>query len=88
MIKDRFDSLFAEEVIYYTYNSDHINRYFSEDYLLIFRESSFSIRKFELTFHAQPTSEIQSKLEHRFPGYKQFSNNGILAFMQKYPINL
>ena len=68
-IKNRFDSTFAEEVIYNTYNSNHINRYFSEDY--------------QITFPRNPSPEIQAALESRFPGYKQFGNNGIYAILRK-----
>ena len=34
-ISTRFDCEFAEEIIYYTLNSYHINRYFNEDYLFM-----------------------------------------------------
>ena len=56
-------------MIYNTYNSNHINRYFSEDYQIIFPRN--------------PSPEIQAALESRFPGYKQFSNNGIYAILRK-----
>lgn len=82
-IRDRFDAEFAEEVIYYTYNSDHINRYFSEDYLMAFEASHYEIEQCHLTFHSQPPAEIQAALKQRHPGCAQFSNNGILALLQK-----
>jgi len=82
-IKARFDSTFAEEVIYHTYNSNHINRYFSEDYQSVFDASGFEIVEYHITFPRNPTAEVQAKLEQRFPGYKQFGNNGIYAILQK-----
>jgi SAM-dependent methyltransferase len=90
VIRDRFDAEFAEEVIYYTYNSDHINRYFSEDYLMAFEASLYEIEHCHLTFHIQPPSEIEAALKQRHPGYTQFSNNGIFALLQKpeSPLNL
>ena len=82
-IKNRFDSAFAEEVIYNTYNSNHINRYFSEDYQIIFEDSGFNIEEYQITFPRNPSPEIQAALESRFPGYKQFGNNGIYAILRK-----
>ena len=83
VMKNRFDSAFAEEVIYYTHNSDHINRYFSEDYLMVFQASLFAINQFQLTFLSTPPPDVQTALEQRNPGYKQFANNGILGLLSK-----
>ena len=82
VIKDRFDAVFAEEIIYYTYNSDHINRYFSEDYLMAFKASPFEIVHHQLTYQMQPPPQIQDALQKRYSGYSQFSNNGILAVLE------
>ncbi|MCP9775656.1 methyltransferase domain-containing protein [Cyanobium sp. WAJ14-Wanaka] len=82
-IASRFDREFAEEVIYNTYNSNHINRYFSEDYWVVFEASGFLIEEYQITFPRNPSPEIQSALEGIYPGYKQFGNNGIYAILQK-----
>ena len=82
-LKRRFDSEFADEVIYYTYNSDHINRYFSEDYLMTFKESIFDCVEIQLTFPNQPSAELQAALQQANPGYQQFTNNGIFALLKK-----
>jgi len=82
-IISRFDSTFAEEVIYSTYNSNHINRYFSEDCQIIFQDSGLNIEKYQITLPREPSPEIQAALESRYPGHKQFSNNGIYAILQK-----
>ena len=82
-ISNRFDKAFAEEVIYNTYNSNHINRYFSEDYLTVFSESSFDIVDYRTTFFQNPTPTIQSQLESMYPGYKQFGNNGVYSILKK-----
>lgn len=79
----RFDSEFAEEVVYCTWNSSHINRYFSEDYRFIFDHSGFNVIEYFITFPFNPPDTIQAELESRFTGYKQFSNNGIYALLQK-----
>ena len=82
-ISQRFDTEFAEEIIYNTYNSNHINRYFSEDYKIIFESSEFEISEYQITFPSNPNAEIQHALEMSFPGYKEFSNNGIYAILKK-----
>lgn len=84
VLKHRFDSNFAEEVVYYAYNSDHINRYFSEDYLMFFEESPFISVQTRLTFPVNPTNKMQAILEELHPGYKHFSNNGIFALLQNH----
>ena len=83
VLTKRFDKEFAEEIIYYTYNSDHINRYFSEDYKLAFSSSPLMVKMYEKTFPTLPTEKIQSALESKYCGYKEFSNNGILALLKK-----
>ena len=87
-IRSRFDSAFAEEVIYSTYNSNHINRYFSEDYRTIFDDSGFEVFEYQITFPRNPSAEIQATLESRFPGYNQFGNNGIYAILKKPGIGI
>ncbi|AII42044.1 hypothetical protein KR100_01310 [Synechococcus sp. KORDI-100] len=82
-LKERFDGEFADEVIYYTFNSDHINRYFSEDYLFTFENSPFDCRKIQLTFPCKPSIELQRSLEQANPGYQHFTNNGIFALLEK-----
>lgn len=82
-ICSRFDTDFADEVIYSTWNTTHINRYFSEDYRIIFEHSGFELLEYHETYLYPPMSEIQAELESRFPGYKQFSNNGIYAILRK-----
>ena len=74
---ERFDIDFAEEVLYYTYNSNHINRYFYEDYFMIFNNSPFVPLKLEETYFSHPSEKLQAALESANPGYKNFSNNGV-----------
>lgn len=82
-ISSRFDSAFAEEVIYSAYNSNHINRYFSEDYKAFFDSSDFIVKLFQPTFNRCPSPTVQAMLESRYTPYKQFSNNGILAVLER-----
>ena len=82
-ILKRFDRDFAEEIVYYTYNSNHINRYFSEDYLCAFQASSFEVVEHQITFPFNPSPAMQQALEQRYPGYGQFGNNGVLALLRR-----
>jgi hypothetical protein len=82
-LRARFDGAFAEEVIYNTYNSNHINRYFSEDYRVFFDSSGFDTVEYQITFPREPATNLRIALESRFPGYTQFGNNGIFAILQK-----
>ena len=76
-LKQRFDSSFAEEVVYYTYNSPHINRYFTDDYCSFFTQSAFQIDSLLLTFVNHPAPNLQKALCERYPSYSNFANNGI-----------
>jgi len=82
-IFNRFDREFAEEIIYYTYNSGHINRYFSEDYLSVFQASTFDVVEHQITFPFDTDVAVQQVLEQLYPGYAQFGNNGVLAVLQR-----
>lgn len=83
ILRDRFNGDFADEVVYYAFNSGHINRYYTEDYLFAFDDSPFICRDIQLTFPVQPSLELQGALEQANPGYKHFSNNGIFALLEK-----
>jgi SAM-dependent methyltransferase len=82
-ITARYDREFADEVVYNVFNNPHINRYFTEDYIHIFRNSMFQLDKFYLTFSV-PVGELEQKqLERQQPGYKLFSNMGLYLFITK-----
>ncbi len=73
----------AESIIYYVYNSPHINRFFCEDYINFVKESDFSIIRAELTFNVKVNPAVQKRLENLYPGRKYFSNNGLLLLLEK-----
>ncbi|MFQ3613961.1 MAG: methyltransferase domain-containing protein [Cyanobacteriota bacterium] len=73
----------ADLMVYYIYQSPHINRLFTEDYVQFFNQSRFAIERLELTFPVNPDSETQAQLENAFPGRKWFGNNGILVCLSK-----
>jgi len=73
----------ADQIVYRVYNSDLINRFFTEDYLNFFQQSSFKIKQCHLTYQTNIEPKIQKKLETLYPGRKYFANNGIMVIMQK-----
>lgn len=81
------DAKAAGEIVYYVYQSPHINRLFTEDYIGFFQQSSFIMEKLQLTFPLQGPPEFiaksQGALENLHPGRKHFLNNGILAVLRK-----
>jgi SAM-dependent methyltransferase len=82
-LRDRFDRIFADEVIYNVYNSPHINRYYTEDFIHFINESKFKVNQLLLSFqHAMPDG-YQSALELSCPGYRSFNNQGIYLLMTK-----
>ena len=77
------DAESATRIVYFVYNSSHINRFFVEDYLDFMNMSKFDVN--DVTgygFTAVPP-EIQSRLESSYPGRNNFCNNGILAVLQR-----
>lgn len=81
------DPVTATEIVYYVYQSPHINRLFTEDYITFFQNSSFTVERLQLTFPFQgPTDLIeraQKTLESLHPGRRHFLNNGIFVILRK-----
>ena len=77
------DKQTANQIVYYVYNSPHINRFFTEDYIEFINQSLFAIHKIELTFHCQIDRETQANLEKLHPGRTHFTNNGMLVILEK-----
>jgi SAM-dependent methyltransferase len=82
-LKSKYDSEFADYIVYHVYNNPHINRFFCEDYEYFFQLSKFKLDKFFGSYNLQITHEIQVELERKHPGYRSFSNMGIYAFISK-----
>jgi SAM-dependent methyltransferase len=80
---DHTDADAAAEIVYHVYNSPAINRLSTEDYLEYFNQSSFSVETFLLASTAEIPGEVQKLLESRVPGFKYFSNSGILAVLAR-----
>ena len=73
----------ADSIVYYVYNSPHINRFFTEDYVKFIDQSSFKVKRLEPIGIINIKKSIQENLEHLYPERIQFANNGILAILEK-----
>lgn len=73
----------ANSIVYFVYNSPHINRFFTEDYVEFIEQSLFRVRRIELTYISAIREEVQLTLEKLFSGRSHFNNNGILVVLEK-----
>ncbi len=73
----------ADAIAYYVYNSPHINRFFTEDYVEFINQSSFIVKRLEPVGQIKIGKNTQETLEKLYPGRVQFTNNGILAVLEK-----
>jgi glycosyltransferase involved in cell wall biosynthesis/SAM-dependent methyltransferase len=73
----------ADAITHYVYNSPHINRFFTEDYVEFINQSSFIVKRLEPIGLRKIENNTQQTLEKLYPGRTQFANNGILAVLEK-----
>ena len=73
----------ADAIASAVYNSPHINRFFTEDYVEFINQSSFIVKRLEPIGQIPIEKNTQSTLEKLYPGRTQFTNNGILAILEK-----
>ncbi len=73
----------ASKMIFNIFHNQHINRLFTEDYIDYVKGSPFDVEQLNLTFPAKIPEHIQKVLELRYPGKKNFSNNGIMMVLSK-----
>ncbi|MFT3856688.1 MAG: class I SAM-dependent methyltransferase [Aquabacterium sp.] len=83
LLKATGDRRFAQEVVYYVYNSNHINRFFLEDFVEMIGRSPFKPVQVSPMFPMNVPAEIQSRLEAMYPGRKNFSHNGLLVVLER-----
>lgn len=67
----------AEQALYYIYDSPHINRLFTEDYIELVRASGLKGR-IQRTFPTPCPVDIKRRLQTLYPGKASFENNGLL----------
>lgn len=73
----------AVEIVYYIYQSPHINRLFPEDYSAFVADSPFRVERMGMLFPAPVTPDIQARLEKRWPGRSLFGANGMLMILRR-----
>jgi len=73
----------ADTIVYYVYNCDHINRFFSEDYINFIEQSPFRSLQVQPIFSSPLSPEMQQQLERLYPGRSQFSNNGFRVILER-----
>lgn len=73
----------AQNIVYYVYQSNHINRLFTEDYLAFVNQSLFKVENLSLTFPSPIPDYTDSLLQQLYPGRQHFQNNGILMVLEK-----
>jgi len=73
----------ADAITHYVYNSPHINRFFTEDYVEFINQSSFIVKRLEPIGFIKIENNTQQNLEKLYPGRTQFANNGLLAVLEK-----
>jgi SAM-dependent methyltransferase len=82
-LHEKIDKETADQMIYYVYQSNHINRYFTEDYFNALELSLFTTNKLELIFPMKINNSIEEQLKILYPKNNYFANNGILAVLEK-----
>lgn len=82
-LKEKSSEDIASKIVYHTFNSPNINRYFTEDYLTLIKLSDFKIDKFDALFNRTVAPYSQHLLEQRNPGCKSFGNSGLLIVLSK-----
>lgn len=77
------DKEFAREVVYYVYSSNHINRFFLDDFVEIVGRSDFKVVQATPVFPVPVPADVQAKLETLYAGRKNFSNDGLLLVLER-----
>jgi len=80
---EKIDKATADQIVYYVYQSNHINRFFTEDYIDAVRQTQFKVNKLDLVFPSSINPVQEEKLKLMHPGKKYFTNNGILLVLEK-----
>lgn len=77
------DRATADRMIYFIFQSPHINRLFAEDYVRYVQASPFEVLRLEGVFPSHVPAGTQAVLERLYPRYRYFSNNGMLMLLRR-----
>ncbi|MGD1902797.1 MAG: class I SAM-dependent methyltransferase [Geitlerinemataceae cyanobacterium] len=73
----------ADLLVYYIYNSDHINRFFLEDHLQFVEQSPFLAEILKPIYPRQAAPDAIEKLKRLYPGDRDFLSNGLMMVLAK-----
>jgi hypothetical protein len=73
----------AAKMVYYVYNSPRINRLFTEDYLMHFNASRFTVDTVNAIHALEVPPPVRAELARLHPGRQHFGNNGLLALLTR-----
>ena len=65
---EKIDKATADQIVYYVYQSNHINRFFTEDYIDAVRQTQFKVNKLDLVFPSSINPVQEEKLKLMHPG--------------------
>jgi ubiquinone/menaquinone biosynthesis C-methylase UbiE len=83
LLTNHTDRKTAGEIVYFVHHSPHINRLFTEDYMMFFENSDFEIVSLSEHISAPPDDSSQKQLEYLYPGRAHFGNSGMVAILRK-----
>lgn len=83
LLKTNGDRHFAQEVVYYVYSSNHINRFFLDDFVEMIARSPFKPVQVAPMFQVTVPAEIQARLTAMYPGRSNFSHDGLLVVLER-----
>ena len=83
LLAEGCDRATAQQIIYFVYNSGHINRMFLDDHLEIVDRSPLRILQVSRLFPRPVPPQVQHRLESMYPGRRDFSHNGLLLVLER-----
>ncbi|MBF0332207.1 MAG: class I SAM-dependent methyltransferase [Alphaproteobacteria bacterium] len=83
-LRDHTDEETASQIVYYIYNSPHINRLFVEDYMAYLESSPF-FGDVDATFSVSIDDHTLEQLLRTHPGRRVFHNDGLRMVLRKRP---
>lgn len=83
LLSETCDRKTAQQIVYFVYNSGHINRMFLEDHIEIVERSPLRILQVSRLFPRPVPPQVQQRLERMYPGRQDFSHNDLLLVLER-----
>lgn len=81
-LSEKYSQDFSRKVMYYIFNSNHINRYFFKDFEKFIRESKFTSKSITPLFPREIPDQVHETLIRKF-GHQDYAHNGMLVLLKK-----